>query len=257
MNASGNTKMANAWYPAIRTVLGLGPPIDTTPPTVTSTSPGGGATGVDTAGNVMATFSELVDPTTLTTATFELRNAAGALTAAAASYSAATSIATLDPSGVLTPGATYTAKLKGGTTDPRVKDLAGNALAADRVWTFTTASAAPPGNTSGGYTTSALANHSSVIAGQSVQIQVFVTSAAASTALVDVEIYSTSGTKLYQQWWDNQTFIAGQQRTYTANWIVPATTAAGTANIRIGVFKPGWGTVYHWNASAGPITITR
>ena len=33
---------------------------------------------------------------------------------------------------------TYTATVKGGTTDPRVKDTAGNALATNRVWSFTT-----------------------------------------------------------------------------------------------------------------------
>ena len=32
----------------------------------------------------------------------------------------------------------YTARLRGGTTDPRIKDVAGNALAADVVWSFTT-----------------------------------------------------------------------------------------------------------------------
>jgi len=33
---------------------------------------------------------------------------------------------------------TYTATVKGGTSDLRVKDRAGNALAVDRTWTFTT-----------------------------------------------------------------------------------------------------------------------
>ena len=32
----------------------------------------------------------------------------------------------------------YTVTVKGGTTDPRVKDLAGNPLAANRSWSFTT-----------------------------------------------------------------------------------------------------------------------
>src|SRR5262249_26392136 len=36
------------------------------------------------------------------------------------------------------------ARIKGGSVDPRVKDLAGNALAADVTWTFTTAVATPP-----------------------------------------------------------------------------------------------------------------
>src|SRR5262249_50183901 len=44
--------------------------------------------------------------------------------------------ATLDPTEPLAPRATYTAVVEGG--DAGVKDLAGNALAADLRWTFTT-----------------------------------------------------------------------------------------------------------------------
>ena len=40
----------------------------------------------------------------------------------------------------LAAATTYTATVKGGQTDPRVKDLSGNALAASATWSFTTAS---------------------------------------------------------------------------------------------------------------------
>ena len=49
---------------------------DTTRPTVTSTSPANGATGVSQSTTVTATFSEPMDPTTITTSTFALRDAA-------------------------------------------------------------------------------------------------------------------------------------------------------------------------------------
>jgi hypothetical protein len=45
----------------------------------------------------------------------------------------------LTPTAPLAPGVTYTALVRGGSTDPRVEDLAGNALAANVSWTFTTA----------------------------------------------------------------------------------------------------------------------
>jgi len=48
-------------------------------------------------------------------------------------------VATLTPSQPLSGGQAYTATVRGGTTDPRVKDLAGNALASDYVGSFTTA----------------------------------------------------------------------------------------------------------------------
>ena len=54
------------------------------------------------------------------------------------------STATLDPTADLAPATTYTATVRGGATDPRVKDAAGNALAANVVWSFTTATGPLP-----------------------------------------------------------------------------------------------------------------
>jgi hypothetical protein len=57
------------------------------------------------------------------------------------SYNTATDAATLDPNASLALGVTYTARVKGGTGG--VKDVAGNALAADFTWSFTTVASAP------------------------------------------------------------------------------------------------------------------
>ena len=119
--------------------------VDTTPPTMTATSPANGATGVFAGTTVTATFSEAVDATTVSSATVTLQGPSGAV-GAAVSYNAATSTATLTPSATLAASTTYTATVTGGTTG--VKDLAGNALAADVAWTFTTA-ATPVGCTGG------------------------------------------------------------------------------------------------------------
>lgn len=121
-------------------------PSDTTPPTVTAVTPPAGATGVSVGTTVTATFSEPMDAPTITSTTFQLRDPDGVIVAASVAYDAATRRATLTPSGVLDEGRTYTATVRGGATDPRVKDLAGNALAASFVWSFTTASAACPSN---------------------------------------------------------------------------------------------------------------
>jgi len=107
--------------------------------------------------------------------------------------------------------------------------------------------------TSGGFTTNATVTPSSVAPGQNVSVVAQITSAAASTALVDVEIYNPAGTKAHQVWFDNQTFTAGQQRSYTVNWIAPATT--GTYAVRIGVFVPGWQGLLHWNNDAGSFVV--
>src|SRR5262249_61119189 len=54
-------------------------------------------------------------------------------------FFSATNSAVLDPTPTLASTTTYTARLKSGASG--IKDLAGNALATDYVWSFTTAAA--------------------------------------------------------------------------------------------------------------------
>jgi YVTN family beta-propeller protein len=114
---------------------------DTTPPTVTAVTPAGGATGVAVGSAVSVTFSEAIDPATIGGSSFELRDAANALVSASVGYNVATRVATLTPTVALAPLAVYTATVRGGATDPRVKDAAGNALVVSTTWSFTTAAA--------------------------------------------------------------------------------------------------------------------
>ncbi|MBD2437408.1 DUF4082 domain-containing protein [Nostoc sp. FACHB-110] len=118
--------------------------LDITPPTVTSTSPTNQATKVNPFTSVTATFSEALDPTTVNTDTFQLRNSANVLISSTVTYNAATRTAKLTPNSTLAISTTYKATLKGGIFDPRVKDTAGNALLTTLNWTFTTASTLPP-----------------------------------------------------------------------------------------------------------------
>ncbi|MBD2441081.1 DUF4082 domain-containing protein [Nostoc sp. FACHB-110] len=108
---------------------------DTTPPTVTATTPSNNATGVSTTTAVTATFNEALDTATIGS-NFELRDPSTTLVNASISY--ANNTATLVPSAALAANTTYTATVKGGATG--VKDLAGNALAANYSWSFTTGS---------------------------------------------------------------------------------------------------------------------
>ena len=109
---------------------------DTIPPTVTSKSPAAGATGVSLGTTVTATFSEAMDAATINTSTFTLQNASNPPVSATVSYNASTRTATLTPTASLAGLTTYTATVKGGASG--VKDLAGNPLAADQTWSFTT-----------------------------------------------------------------------------------------------------------------------
>jgi phosphodiesterase/alkaline phosphatase D-like protein len=115
---------------------------DLTAPTMTSRSPLPGATGMALSTTVTATFSEALDPATVSTGTFELRNATEALVTATVTLSSAGQVATLAPTAALAYATTYTATLKGGAGG--IEDLAGNPLAADATWSFTTLDPPPP-----------------------------------------------------------------------------------------------------------------
>ncbi len=117
-------------------------PTDQTAPQVTSVAPAGGAASVDPGTQVAVAFDEGVDPATADSGSFFLRNEAGALVPADVTYDAAARTATLRPRSPLAWATTYTATVKGGAVG--FADLAGNPLAQDRTWSFTTA-APPPG----------------------------------------------------------------------------------------------------------------
>ncbi|GAA1627125.1 Ig-like domain-containing protein [Georgenia ruanii] len=119
-----------------------GAPADTTPPTVTAVAPADGATGVSRSTPVTATFSEPINPATVSSSTVTLAGPAGTVPA---SVAAADQTATLTPGSALAAGTRYTVTVRGGSGG--VKDLAGNALAADKKWSFTTSSSTPPPST--------------------------------------------------------------------------------------------------------------
>jgi hypothetical protein len=107
------------------------------PPTISSVSPADGATEVAPQANAVATFSEAMDEGSVeTSGNFTLTGPGGLVPAAAVDYDPSTNKATLDPAADLESGLTYTATIKGGTDG--VKDSAGNPLASDEVWSFTT-----------------------------------------------------------------------------------------------------------------------
>ena len=136
-NSNGSISYDHADWAAARIECTGGGGGDTTPPTVTGRTPAPGATAVATSVSPTATFSEAMNASTITTTNFTLVKQ-GTSTPVAATVSYAGQTATLDPSSDLDASSTYTATVKGGSSG--VKDLAGNALASDSTWTFTTAS---------------------------------------------------------------------------------------------------------------------
>ncbi|OFZ67241.1 MAG: hypothetical protein A2V79_12495 [Betaproteobacteria bacterium RBG_16_56_24] len=120
-DATGNAMAA----PYIWTfTTGIAP--DNTPPTVSTTSPANNATNVAVNAKIIATFSEAMTSSSVSTATFTLDNGVtGAIT-----FNGIT--ATLTPAVDLALNTPYTATISSGN------DIAGNAMAAPYIWTFTT-----------------------------------------------------------------------------------------------------------------------
>lgn len=99
-------------------------------PIVSSTIPINGASGVPLNQIISVTFNEEMNPATITTSSIII-TAAGVVIPGTISYAGNT--ATFSPTSRLTTNTLYT-----GRVTTAVKDLAGNALQTDYIWTFTT-----------------------------------------------------------------------------------------------------------------------
>jgi hypothetical protein len=110
---------------------GAGP--DTTKPLVSSTNPVDTASGVSTNQKIVVTFDKVMDSATITGTTFTLTGPGVTPVIGNVTYSTIGNTATFTPSSTLAPSILYTATITTG-----VADLAGNTLASNFVWTFTT-----------------------------------------------------------------------------------------------------------------------
>jgi hypothetical protein len=209
---------------------------DNTPPTVTSTLPTSGATGVATAAQIAVNFSETMSVSTINTSTIELRTSANVLVNATVSYSGLT--ATLVPSAALAANSTYTVNVKGGAAEPRVKDVAGNALATTATWSFTTGAAAPATSTI--WSSSATPGIPSLSESNPLELGVKFRSdvagyvrgirfykGTANTGTHIGNLWTTAGTKLATATFTNETASGWQQ----VNFATPVAIAANTTYI--------------------------
>ena len=140
---SGNALAAGAVPNPWSFMTGAG--VDTTPPTITLTTPASGATGVALNAAINATFSEAMNPASIFAAgtfTLAVAGTGGAAVTGTVTYDPASDIATFTPSANLAANTEYTATITNAATD-----LAGNALAAGaeaNPWSFMTGAAPGP-----------------------------------------------------------------------------------------------------------------
>ena len=212
----------------------IGP--DTTPPTITSVSPAAGASNVSTTATVNVTFSEAISAATVNSNFVLQATGTGAFVPATVGYNSATRTVTLTPDSALAAGVAYTATVYGEAGG--VEDLAGNPLAADYTWSFTTAAGGTPqtysvfGNTVPG--TAAAADTGAVELGMKFRSTVsgyitairFYKGTGNGGAHIG-NIWSSTGTNLARVNFSNETTTGWQQQTLAS----PVAVTAGTTYV--------------------------
>jgi len=95
-----------------------------------------------------------------------------------------------------------------------------------------------------------------VAPGGSVRLAATVTAnGSLPNAVVDFEVYDTTGAKVYQTDQSSVTFAANAARTVTAAWVVPAGQRAGVYTFKVGVFGANWTPLYAWNNAGATFTV--
>ncbi len=142
---SGSGDLSGVWGSSSSDVFAAGGQTmlhyDDYPPTVVSTNPAGSANQVAVNTTVQTIFSEDLDSSTINASNFVINP----VISGTVSYDKTTRTAIFAPSANLAYNTTYTATLKSG-----VKDLAGNPMAADYSWSFTTDAQSSGGGGGGG-----------------------------------------------------------------------------------------------------------
>jgi len=195
----------------------------TSVPSILSSTPAGGTTGVSVTATVTATFDMAMDASTLTTSTFTLSSSGGAVSGAV-TYSS--DMATFTPSAALAYNTAYTATITTGATS-----TAGGVLAANYSWSFTTAAAPAPT-----VTTETPASGAANVSVGSAVMATFSEAMEASTltantfTLTDSTGNSVSGAVTYDASSDKATLTPSSALSYATTYTATITTGATAAN---------------------------
>ncbi|MBI2644234.1 MAG: hypothetical protein HYW95_01840 [Candidatus Wildermuthbacteria bacterium] len=113
----------------------------------------------------------------------------------------------------------------------------------------------PPPPAAISFTATGSASPSSSQVNQQIGIAATVqaTGDAVAGTIVDVEVQDGAGNQLFQQYFENQSFSAGQSRTYNVDW---TPMSQGQFYVHVGIFASGWNTVYHWQSSVVSIAVS-
>ncbi len=105
-----------------------------------------------------------------------------------------------------------------------------------------------------GVSASASATPATTVAGASTTLTARVRSTTARTVVVDVEVYRSTGERVFQKSWTGQALAAKRRLYLRTPWQVPATP--GEYRVAVGVFTPGWAHLLVWSNQAATVTVT-
>ncbi|KPM57829.1 hypothetical protein CcI49_24070 [Frankia sp. CcI49] len=148
---TNTAQAANYW---VDVVFDTTAPSDSVPPVVAGVTPAPGATNVAAGTPITATFSEAVQPSTIS---MVVKDAANNTVAGTVSYDAPTQTAKFTPTASLVTSASYTATVSGA------KDLFDNPLDGPQTWSFTMAPPSCPCTMFGSTTPAQIAGDSQAI----------------------------------------------------------------------------------------------
>ncbi|TPW11791.1 MAG: hypothetical protein FD129_1591, partial [bacterium] len=130
-----NWKFARSLAVLLICLLAAGGDVAAAPPAVTRLVPVDAATDVALDRQVRAFFADPMDPATISTSTFTLAGPGAAVVTGTVTYDAVNFIAIFSPSGSLAATSVYTPTITTGA-----KNQAGDSLASEVTWSFTTGS---------------------------------------------------------------------------------------------------------------------
>src|SRR5438552_1576494 len=106
------------------------------------------------------------------------------------------------------------------------------------------------------FTVVASAAPASVSPGAQVSITATYLTPIAGAAVIGVGVFAPGHASLvYQQWLHNETFGAGESRSYQFTWTVPASAASGTYVVNANAYSTGWRILYGSNNSAASFNV--
>jgi hypothetical protein len=217
------------------------------PPDVALTSPDDGATDVSPNVAVRAIFTRPLDPTTVTTSSFVLRDSSGTAVPATVTYDVAAQQATLQPAAALALGGRYTARLSATimTTD-------GVALSSPYVWSFTAAATAPGPPTVVSYTppSSGLASTATTPTA-TFSRAIDPSTLTSSTVLLTSSSGSVAGTVSYDSTTLTEKFTPARPLAPSTSYTVSLSTAIAAAD-----GTPFGGTTFTFTTVDGPKITT-